>query len=31
MNLHMRDLKYKFYDGLPSWIKDEISKGEGKH
>ena len=24
-------LKYWFYDGLPSWIKDELSKGQGKH
>ena len=24
-------LKYWFYDGLPSWIKDELRKGQGKH
>ena len=24
-------LKYWFYNGLPSWIKDELSKGQGKH
>ena len=24
-------LKYQFYDRLPSWIKDKLSKGQGKH
>ena len=24
-------MKYQFYDGLPSWIKDKLSKGQGKH
>ena len=24
-------MKFRFYEGLPTWIKDELSKGEGKH
>ena len=24
-------LKFHFYEGLPTRIKDELSKGEGKH
>ena len=24
-------LKFRFYEGLPTRIKDELSKGEGKH
>ena len=24
-------LKFRFYEGLPNWIKDELCKGEGKH
>ena len=31
MSLGEAPLKYWFYDGLPSWIKYELSKGQGKH
>ena len=31
VSLGRSSLKYWFYDGLPPWIKDKLSKGQGKH